>query len=377
MKNNVLLLISAFIIGMYACKRQSNDMPEKNDTVPSHSVLLTSEQLRYAEIETGRIEKHILSDVIKCNGSIEANPNDQALVNAPMKGYVKKILVHIGDFVQRGSTLAILEHAEYIKLQQEFLEVKSQYDYYKEEFKRQGELTLENATSVKLMQQAQNEFRKTEVHLYALKKQLSLLGIQADSLTVDNLVSKIELTSPVQGYITAVNCQIGMLCSEDIPIFEVVGKRNPILHLKVYEKDAIHIAKEQHIDFSLISQSDRIYKAKVRAVTRSIDKNNSINLHADILTDSENIMPGMYVSARIYVNSDSVYSINTEAIVNSEGNQYLFVKIDSTQFKPFEIKTGRKSDNRSEILSMTPELKDSEIVVSGAYYLFSELFKEE
>lgn len=377
MKNRILYIVFVALIGYSSCSRKTQEETEQTNSDSVLVVVLTHEQLQYAEIETGTISKELVSDVVECNGSVEADPNNQAMVSVPLRGYIKKILVHIGDYVQKNELLAILEHPEYIKLQQEYLEVKSQYEYYKEDFKRQGELTLENATSLKIMQQAQNEFNKTEARFFALKKQLQLLGINPDSLTVYTMTSEIALRSPISGYITDVNGQIGKLCAEENPVFSVVGTQNTILHLKVYEKDALQISTGQLIEFSLISQPDHNYRAKIRAATRSIDEYNTINLHAAILDASKDIFPGMYVSARILVSADSVYSLPSEAIVNSEGTNYIFRKTDSLHFEPISVSIGRNYNNRYEIVNPVPVLMDSEIVISGAYYLFSELNKEE
>ena len=86
-----------------------------------------------------------------------------------------------------GQCIAVLEHPDYIKIQQDYLETKSQWELYKEDFKRQGELTVENASSIKTMQQAQASFKAIEVRLFALKSQLKLLGIDADSLHIGTI----------------------------------------------------------------------------------------------------------------------------------------------------------------------------------------------
>ena len=69
----------------------------------------------------------MISDIIFCGGTIEASPNHEAYVSVPINGYMKKILKHIGEYVKEGQVLAILEHPDYIDLQRDFLETKSQY----------------------------------------------------------------------------------------------------------------------------------------------------------------------------------------------------------------------------------------------------------
>ena len=298
MKNNIPnILLLAFVI-LNSCSRQTNINTDKPDVKPSNVVTLSSDQLSDAGIELGRITKMPLSTEINCSGTLEAGPNQQALVCAPLRGFLKKILLSIGDYVSKGTALAILEHSEYIILQQEFLEVSSQYEYFKEDFKRQGELTLEDAASVKTMQHAQNEFRKTEARLYSLRQQLGFLGINADSLTIDNMVPEIILRSPISGYITAIDGQIGLLCDENEPIFAIVGTQSSILHLKVDEKNTPIISKGKLVEFSLTNRTDKIYKAGIKSVLRSADGNNSLNIIAEILNPSKELIPGMSANTR-------------------------------------------------------------------------------
>ena len=396
MKNNIPnILLLAFVI-LNSCSRQTNINTDKPDVKPSNVVTLSSDQLSDAGIELGRITKMPLSTEINCSGTLEAGPNQQALVCAPLRGFLKKILLSIGDYVSKGTALAILEHSEYIILQQEFLEVSSQYEYFKEDFKRQGELTLEDAASVKTMQHAQNEFRKTEARLYSLRQQLGFLGINADSLTIDNMVPEIILRSPISGYITAIDNmvpeiilrspisgyitaidgQIGLLCDENEPIFAIVGTQSSILHLKVDEKNTPIISKGKLVEFSLTNRTDKIYKAGIKSVLRSADGNNSLNIIAEILNPSKELIPGMSANARIVVSSDSVYSVNKDAVVISEGKNYIFRKINDTQFESIEIKTGRVADNRIEITQIPSDLLTSEVVTIGASHLFLKLYKK-
>ena len=376
MKNSIPFIALATLLVFNACSNKKQAVQEESGTDSDNIVELTKEQMNYAEITTGKFTRELLTDMVECNGSIEADPNQQAMVSVPMRGYIRKIFVHIGDYIKQGEILATLTHADYVKLQQEYLETKSQYDYYKEDFKRQGELTLENAASLKTMQQARNEFNKTEARLFALKKQLYFIGINPDSLSVNTMTSEIALRSPITGYITEVNGQIGMLCTEEDHLFGIVGIQNTILHLKIYEKDALLVSIGQMVNFSIISQPDKNYVAKIRAATRSVDEDNTINVHAEILDNSKDILPGMYVNAQILVNADSVYALPDKAIITSEGVSYIFLKIDSLHFEPVEVQTGRKYNNFSEVLNCTPDLLRSEIVTSGSYYLFSELYKE-
>lgn len=371
-----ILCIAGLLFFSCSGKRDKNDSVVVTDS-SSQFVTLTPEQIKYAGISTTSIQRHVIADIIECNGNIEADPNQEAMVAPPMKGYLKKIHSHIGEFVSKGKVLAILEHPGYVDIQQEFLEVKSQYEYFKEDFKRQGELSLENAASIKKMQQAQNEFHKIETRLFSLKKHLEFIGINPDSLLVENIQSHILLVAPISGYITQIEGYLGKLCLEEESLFHIVGSKASLLHLKVYEKDAAKVQIGQEINFSIISNTETTYKAKVKTVARAVDESKTVSIHAGILQVSKGIMPGMFVKASILVNSDSVYALNEEAIISKNGESYIFSKIDSTTFEPLLIEVGRRSNNLAEILNTNTKIKEAEIVSSGTYYLFSEYLKEE
>ncbi len=371
-----LLLFCLMSIAIFSCsKKHALDNPPANVT-DTNLIRLSAGQVEMAGIKTGYIKKHLISDIIYCSGSIEADPNEQAYVSAPMNGYMKQISVYIGDYVRKGQNLAMLEHPNYIELQKEYLETKSQYDYYKEDFKRQGELSLENATSLKKMQMAQNEFRKVEASFYALKEHLEFIGIDTDSLYVDKIKSSILLRSPISGYITKVNGKIGQLCTPEMPVFEIIENKNALLHLKVFEMDADKVRKGQSIEFNAINDPTKTYQAIIRATTRSVDENNTINLHAMIIDADKSLLPGMYVKAKILVDTDSVFALINQAIVEYNNSYFIFEKLDGTAFKLHEITTGRTSDILTEIEPVNSDVLDAEIVISGAYYLQSRLQEE-
>jgi cobalt-zinc-cadmium efflux system membrane fusion protein len=365
------------IVGFLVCCRQVKEEHRRTVTHTENLLKLTNDQVLQAGITTCRFKKKIISCTVPCVGTIEADPNEQALVCVPLRGYLKKFCTQTGDYVSAGEPLAILEHPEYIKIQQEYLATKSQYDYDKKDFARQGELTLENATSLKRMQQAQNEFLKTESEFYSLKQQLVLLGIEPDSLSVENMTSEIELLSPVSGYVTKVNGQIGMLCTEEIPIFQIVGARNPHLLITADTKYLYEITSGQIINFSLTNRPNVVFKAKIKAVTRSDKDDKSLLIRAEILTPYDRIMPGTNINALIPAFTDSVYTLPNEAVISAQDKKYIFMKTDEGIFELLEVQTGMNNDSITEITGMNSDIFSAEIVRFGAGFLFSEMNKSK
>jgi cobalt-zinc-cadmium efflux system membrane fusion protein len=362
---------------LISCKTGVPEEVPPGQAGDSNEIFLTKVQIMEAGIETSLLTRRVISENITCTGTIEADPNQKAQVSPAIKGYVQSVLVHPGDYVRKWQALARLTHPDYIRLQQEFLETKSQYEYFKEDFKRQGELSLENAASLKTMQLAQNEFRKTEARLFALKKYLSFLGIDADSLEVENLQPDILLRAPVDGYITDINAQIGMLCTEETPVFRIVGTKNLMLHLSAFGKDMTELRVGQIINFSVPSGAGHTYKARIKAIARAADVSDKFGIHAHIENNAGDLLPGMFVHAKIQTAPDSVWSVPEVALVIHNDQEYLFRKTSETHFEPVEITSGVTENGWTEILDFPPGLTGKEIVTKGAYYIHSEWMKEE
>ena len=378
MENKIYLSLLSIVSLILSCKGpQPEQTSETADSGVLNTVQFTAEKKDAAGITTGKIEKTFFRDFIECNGTIEASPNNRAQISPPMKGYITHIYVHFGEYVSTDQILATLTHPDYILLQKNYLETKSEYDYFKQDFQRQGELTLDQATSLKTMQRAEKDFKKTEARLYAYQHQLRYLGIDPDSLTVETMHPEIKIVSPLSGFITSIDASMGMLCPEEEVIFEIVNNKALMLHLKVYERDAQKAAPGDEVQFSLLSDPTQIYAARLLSSTNTIDDQNTIGFHAKIFDKADLLLPGMYVRAKIITFSDSVYALSAGAIITQNNQPYIFQEVDSMQYRSVKITTGRTVEDKVEILSTDEELLEAEIVLDGAYYLQAEMMDNE
>lgn len=365
------VLMPLFVLS--ACHGENRLEPKDHavhDSMSSHSIVtLSPEQIEMAGITTGTMEAMKLGSLIECSGTIEAPPENIAHVTIAVGGLVKSFPHRSGDYVGAGQLVAVLEHPDYIRLQQDYLETKSQLDYYREDFKRQGELTVENAASVKTMQQAQVSFRSAEVRLFALKNQLQLIGIDADSLHIGNISSTVSLRAPISGVITNIHVYIGKFVGPEQMVCEILSKAGLFLQLDVYEKDIHLISRGQPVEFSLLSDPGRRYRAEVKNILPVIDPlNHAFRINARILRAEPVFNPGMYIKAYISTGEHDCLTLPAAAIVDDNEEHAVFVETVNG-FERVVIGTGITGNGRTEITDYPPRLQESAIVLDGAYYL--------
>jgi cobalt-zinc-cadmium efflux system membrane fusion protein len=233
-------------------------------------------------------------------GTLVIPSADIVLITPQSAGLLKTISFPSGSYVKKGEVLAVIENIEFLKLQQQFLEAKSEFFYYGEDLKRQGGLAIENATSVKKMQQAQRDYQTSEIRFRSLEKQLALIGFNTDSLDADHLSSDIALRAPVSGYIDKITVHTGHQISAGETILVLVKKYEPLIAFEMPEEFYLKLKAGNQIEFFFPGDSLVLYKARLTFINRQTDASRHlIKAWAIPLKSSSKFLPGMQVNLRL------------------------------------------------------------------------------
>jgi cobalt-zinc-cadmium efflux system membrane fusion protein len=353
-------------LGLFlSCKHKTDENTALINTDTSCCYVPDAGSASQSAIGTLQISEYPFIDTLYFEGITEPDPNYQRLVSAPMKGFLKAIHVHCGQQVGKGELLAVLEHPGYAQLQFEFLEVKARYEYFKQDYARQGELGLELATSLKNVQKAQRDFSVTESEYYALKKQLEYIGIIADSIRTDNITSTIRITSPIEGMVTFENLVAGKLFDGDEPLFLITDRSRLVISYSVLQADLSKIKQQSVLSFTIPVDTSQVYTATILSSFSPTDEDDGkLTLYAGYINGEQQVNPGMKVNVFL-IRTDTVFAIPAEAIISYTGRNYVFISEKEGCFRLLEINTGRKQKGRIEIRDVTPFLLNNNIVCSG------------
>jgi cobalt-zinc-cadmium efflux system membrane fusion protein len=240
------------------------------------------------------------SRTFRCKGYFSLHPARLVTVTAPINGFIKKMYYNTGDYVKKGSLLAVLTHQDYIKIQQDYLEAKNQVDYYVEDLRRQGELTLEHASSIKRMQRAQTDYWANEARLRALKAQLDYIGIDADKVVKEGFTNTINIYAPVSGYITGVDGNTGKFIDSYAFIYEIADIEELYISFELpcmlYDK----IYQNMPVKFSLSGGSGTLSGATIKSIGQVFNaRTNTVNIIARPDSVNKFFRPGMNVEVVI------------------------------------------------------------------------------
>lgn len=381
LKYNFISISLSWIIllAIASCGTGKKSESKKPETLPDDVVELRSDQIKLAGIQTGFVEMRSLSGSLKVNGIVNAAPQNLATICAPMSGFVKKTNLIPGNSVSKGQVIAIIENQEFVDIQQNYLEAKNKLEYAEDEFRRHTELFKEDVYSKKNVQQVNTEYKNLKAQVSALKQKLVLLGINPDFLSEDNISSSISLKSPITGYVDAVNVNLGKYVTPTDVMFRIVNNDKLFLELSLYEKDANKVAKNQKIRF-FINNETETHEAIVTQTGQSVNSDKTYKVFAGVTGSCKVVLPGMYVNAIIETSGNQVTSLPSEAVVNFDDKDFVFVFDKDlveegkalTQYRMIEVKKGVTEDGYSEVeLPVGFDISLAKVVTKGAYILLS------
>ena len=141
---------------------------------------------------------------VSFNGRIVLPPQRQATVALTIGGVIKNTSLLPGQHVTKNSVIATLENPEFITLQQTYLDSHAQTEYLRMEYERQKNLSAEQAASQKKFQQSKADYLSMKSRQDAAAAQLSLLGVNPETLLRDGIQPFLEVKAPISGYVVNV-----------------------------------------------------------------------------------------------------------------------------------------------------------------------------
>lgn len=373
---NKIVILSFLVLSMFAsCSGKKNTANSGDSSLEKDMIKLTEQQQSLAGIATSPLERTINPEVIHCNGVIEIPSDARVSMYLPIGGYVSEIYVLTGDKVKKGEVLAVLEHPDYIALQQQYIESHAQMLFYQSEWERQQKLQVENATMQRTLDKAKADYLGALSQTKALESKMEMLGMNTETLLTGKVSNKVYLRSPVNGFVGNVYINTGKYVTPTEELLTVLGTDHLHVELQIFEKDIARVHEGQDVVFT-VTGSDSEYKAHVKLIGKEVDPTTrTVNVHAHIDAHYPDLITGMYAHAVVLVTSDSAYVLPTTAVKEENGRNFAWIEDSPGIYRKIEIRIGSEHNDKIAVLP-TEDQKNHSFVIKGAYSLFAEEKKQ-
>ena len=363
----------AFLLLLAACSSAPREKAPAETATSAQTVKLTAAQAKNAAIVTGKVQQKMISRILHVNGKIDVPPQNMVSVSVPLGGFLKSTQLMAGMHVRKGEVIATMEDQQYIQLQQDYLIAQAKLTYVEKEFERQRELNLSKATSDKIFQQTESEFITQKVMVKSLSEKLKLISIDPARLSENTISKSISIFSPIDGYVTHVNVNIGKYTQPSEVLFELVNPADIHLALNVFEKDLddIYIGQKL-VAFNNRNPEDK-HLCEIILIGKNLSADRNAEVHCHFEKYDERLIPGMYMNAEIDLKNSPSDVLPEDAIVMFEGHQYVFIEQAPNAYVMQEVTSGSTELGFTQILEGLSEIGNKPVVLKGAYTLLMQL----
>jgi len=368
-KNIVFFLFLALIL--LSCQSGNEEDKTENTALKNeHDIELDSAQLKNIQIELGNAETKELSSSFKVSGLIDVPPQNMVSVSMPLGGYLKSTQLLPGMHIKKGEIIAEMEDQQYIQLQQDYLIAQSKLKMLELDFERQQALNQSKAISDKVFQIAQNEYESQKITYQSLAEKLKLVGINPQALKIGNISKSVFLKSPIDGFVSKVNVNIGKYVSATEVLFELVNPSDIHLSLNVFESDLSKVFIGQKVLAFTNNNPNKKYPCEVILIGKDLGKERITTVHCHFEAYDKLLSPGTYMNAEMQTSPVKAMVLPESALVQYANKNYVFVQRSTNAFEMLEVEAGLNAKGYIAFeLKNNEEATTLKYVINGAYNL--------
>ncbi|MBT8218770.1 MAG: efflux RND transporter periplasmic adaptor subunit [Bacteroidia bacterium] len=301
------------------------------------------------KITTSRILPQDIKRFVEIQGSIAAD--DIVMASSEIGGRITRVYVKEGDYVRRGSRIAIVDMQS---MRKQVEEVEKSLELAVEVFTRQERLWKQNIGSEIQYLQSKNDKER-------LEKSLETLGFN---------LTKANIYAPISGVVDQSFLKSGEMASPGAPIVQILNTSKVKVSIDVPEKylKAVKKGNKIHIEIPTLEYEKDV---RITDIGRMIDPGNrTFNVEAAISNEGGRIKPNLMVIAYLpdYEAKD-VIAISSELVQQEiNGSNYVFVVDQDSSGKMIAqkryIQIGESVENE---LVITEGLADGdELIIDGS-----------
>ncbi len=352
---------------------ESSEQTSKDDAHVADRVTLDKAMLEKAGILTGTITRKVMGASLSVNGVVDVPPQNMVSVSFPPGGYLHSTKLMPGMRIKKGDIIAEMEDPSIVQLQQDYLMARAKLTFLELEFNRQKRLNVDKVSADKVFEQVRSDYEGQRVMVSGYAEKLRMIGIRPEDLSSENISRKVALRSPINGFVSKVNVNIGKYVQPTDVLFELINPDDIHAALSIFEKDLSRVAIGQKVSISFVDEPEKSFEGEVILVSRNVDEDRMAIAHCHFKSQPAQLLPGMFLNARIHVKETEVPALPEAAVVRYGQKEYVFIETSPGVFEMEAIRIGEQEDGMYEIVEGASALEGRKVVIQNAYSLLGAL----
>ncbi len=287
----------------------------------------------------------------------------------------------LGEAVQKGDLLAVLNSGELATAQSDYLKAMSKLQLRKSVYDRAKQLYESGILATANLQQRENELTEAEVDLNAALDHLKIMGMTDRDVTDlarrRNIKSLSPITATLSGTVIERKITLGQVVQPSDAVFTVADLSQIWLVADVSEQLAHWVREGDEAEAEIPAlPGNRRFTGRLIYVGDVINpETRTATVRMEIPNADEVIKPNMLAILLIRKLGSQQAVVPDEAVVREDNQDHVFVQVSSNGFRLKPVTLGEQEGTVRPVLGGI--VTGDRIVASGAFHLNNERLRKE
>jgi len=279
-KNALLsILFSVFLISSASCGNEGDNGTENgaNEKTPSNIIQL--ESVESANLKIEEVSLTSLKNVIEVPGKVQFNENKLAHVGSRVPGRIVEVRANLGDKVNEGDSLTIIDSTELGTAQSDYLKAKANLQAQEKSYERAKKLLEGKAISLGEYQKREAEYLTVRAEFKAAEDTLHLLGISEDEVkqigSQHVINSTVAVRAPFSGTVVERHATLGEVVEPAAKLFTIADLSTLWVIADVPEKDVSQVKIGLPAEIKVSPYPNDVFEGNLTYVGDQVDPSNA------------------------------------------------------------------------------------------------------
>lgn len=358
---------------------EQHDDHAKESKEDQHSeegeIELTAQQMVEHGLKVETVTQGEINSFVTLPGKLVVNTDQQAHISPNFSGHVEQVNVALGQYVERGQTLAVLSVPELIDQQASLSIAQSSLRLAQQEYQREQQLWSQGISAKQDLQRAENAYRQAQITVQSQQARLHALGSTGQN-------GRFVIRAPIPGMISQKDIVVGENVQLADQLFVIENLKDLWLEFNLPNTSNIQLQAGQILNFKT-NGSDQNYQAKVQTLNSQADlQTGRLQVRAKVTTQADVLRPNVLVNVFVTdAQAKTALRVQKKALQQVEGKPVVFV-IESEEkgqvhLKAQLIEVGVSSQDGQWLEVISGLTEGQKYIADGSFLLKSELEKDE
>jgi membrane fusion protein, heavy metal efflux system len=362
-----LLLCS--ILALSACKKAT--VQEASNTESDAMRVFAPESLQ-AQIQVSEVVSQEMSDTLRAAGQIDFDEQALTRIGASVTGRVTQILATLGQVVNKGDTLALINSSELSGSQLAYLKARSEKELHRRNMERAKTLFEADVISAAELNRRESEYEIASAETRAAQDQLRVLGVSPKSIerlastgTIDSVAS---VMATIKGVVVERKIAAGQVVQPSDVLFAVADLSRVWAVAQVPEQQVGQVKVGQSVSIEVPALGHEKLEGKLIYVGQTVNpETRTVLVRTELDNKNGRLKPSMLASMLIESAPVQRLIVPITAVVRQDDIDHVFVELSTNNFQLTAVKLAAEQNGKRVVLEgLKPGMR---IVSDGAFHL--------